>query len=144
MKKMTFFLAFALIAGFISCKKEGCTDENAENFVEKANKDNGSCIYNAEIIFWYDANTAISLDSAGIDSLRVYIDSIKMVTIPASNYSILEPDCGDNGTLSFSRNMGNTPSENALYHINDQNGITLWNGTIDYIGGDCNKKELIY
>lgn len=29
----------------LSCKKEGCMDPMAENYSEKANKDNGSCTY---------------------------------------------------------------------------------------------------
>lgn len=34
-----------LVLGLASCKKEGCTDENALNYNEKAKKDNGTCEY---------------------------------------------------------------------------------------------------
>ncbi len=49
------FKAIALIAPitltaltFSSCKKEGCTDPTAENYNEKAKKDDGSCLYPEE------------------------------------------------------------------------------------------------
>ena len=49
------FKAIALIAPitltaltFSSCKKEGCTDPTAENYNEKAKKDDGSCLYTEE------------------------------------------------------------------------------------------------
>ncbi|TNE53564.1 MAG: hypothetical protein EP338_11110 [Bacteroidetes bacterium] len=38
-------LTVALAFGFASCKKEGCTDSNAENFNSEAKKDDGSCTY---------------------------------------------------------------------------------------------------
>lgn len=36
---------FSLTLIFSSCKKEGCTDRSAENYDEKARKDDGSCIH---------------------------------------------------------------------------------------------------
>lgn len=34
---------------FVACKKEGCTDATASNFDSKAEKDDGSCVYNNPI-----------------------------------------------------------------------------------------------
>jgi hypothetical protein len=43
--KRLFFLLTVPTAIFFSCKKEGCTDANAVNYNQKANKDDGSCEY---------------------------------------------------------------------------------------------------
>lgn len=46
--KMKSIISFALVLGALtlsSCKKEGCTDENATNYNSKAKKDDGSCSY---------------------------------------------------------------------------------------------------
>jgi len=40
-------MAIALIT-FSACKKEGCTDETATNYNDKAKKDDGSCLYDEE------------------------------------------------------------------------------------------------
>jgi hypothetical protein len=51
MKRKTASLSLLLVAslsiGIVSCKKEGCTDPEANNFSEKAKKDDGSCTYDA-------------------------------------------------------------------------------------------------
>ena len=38
-------MALGMVVGTASCKKEGCTDEDAINYEEKAKKDDGSCEY---------------------------------------------------------------------------------------------------
>lgn len=47
MKKSILLISvgFLSLTIFISCKKEGCTNSNAINYDIKANKDDGSCIY---------------------------------------------------------------------------------------------------
>ena len=47
MKKIGFILVG--LAVFTACKKEGCTDSAANNYVEKAKKDDGSCIYKVDV-----------------------------------------------------------------------------------------------
>jgi hypothetical protein len=37
-----FFLPLSLILVFSSCKKQGCTDPNANNYNSSANQDNGN------------------------------------------------------------------------------------------------------
>lgn len=48
MRKVS-FLVVGLLA-FASCKKKGCTDKTAVNYVESAKKDDGSCEYKPVII----------------------------------------------------------------------------------------------
>ncbi len=51
MNKPFLILVFSLLCfGVISCKKEGCTDLKAENYNEKADINNGSCIYGTDSI----------------------------------------------------------------------------------------------
>ena len=43
--KKVIFLPLCLILVFSSCKKQGCTDPNANNYNSSANEDNGNCAY---------------------------------------------------------------------------------------------------
>jgi len=45
--KNTFILIAILGLGIASCKKKGCTDPTANNYSSQAEKDNGSCTYDA-------------------------------------------------------------------------------------------------
>ncbi len=50
MRKSVKFITIAILcigitSTFTSCKKEGCIDVNADNYDEKAKKDDGSCTY---------------------------------------------------------------------------------------------------
>ena len=45
MRKLSFYALAIVVASFYSCNREGCTDQNAINYDEKAKNDDGSCIY---------------------------------------------------------------------------------------------------
>ncbi|MEZ4938318.1 MAG: MbnP family protein [Crocinitomicaceae bacterium] len=75
-------LALAVALTLSSCKKEGCMDENAYNYNWDAEKDNGSCMYNAELkvnVIPKFNGDPISFDSVyhNIMGYRVKFSSIK-------------------------------------------------------------------
>ena len=45
MRKISFYALAIVVASFYSCNREGCTDQNAINYDDKAKNDDGSCIY---------------------------------------------------------------------------------------------------
>lgn len=45
MKIIAILLSCIIVLSFFSCKQKGCTDKNANNFNTKAEKDDGSCVY---------------------------------------------------------------------------------------------------
>ena len=46
---------------FDSCKKEGCTNADADNYDSSAKKDDGSCTYTGRHVIWYNSATAVNL-----------------------------------------------------------------------------------
>jgi len=75
MKKI---LLFSILAIFLnSCsdsRSRGCTDPAAINFESWADYDDGSCVFEADVVFFYDAITANELNAAEFDRLDFYIE----------------------------------------------------------------------
>lgn len=66
MKKAKILLfGFILLSAttFMGCKKEGCTDSNADNYNEEAKKDDGTCTYPTINVF--STNTSGDVKGAG-------------------------------------------------------------------------------
>jgi len=75
MKKI---LLFSILAIFLnSCsdsRSRGCTDPYAYNYESFADYDNGSCAFQADVVFFYNATTANELNAADFDRLDFYIE----------------------------------------------------------------------
>ena len=50
MKLGMMLVTASLTLGTVSCKKEGCTDETATNYNDKAKKDDGSCVFDVPAV----------------------------------------------------------------------------------------------
>ena len=75
MKKI---LLFSILAIFLnSCsdsRSRGCTDPAAINFESWADYDDGSCVFEADVVFFYDVITANELNAVEFDRLDFYIE----------------------------------------------------------------------
>jgi len=91
MKKTTVILvAFMALAAVLttSCKREGCTDENAKNYDEKAKEDDGSCVYDniLDPNDWKgDITGSVTLDATKVYKLSglIKVKNGGKLTIPA-------------------------------------------------------------
>ena len=72
--------ATILISCGVEVETGGCIDPNASNYESFADFNDGSCIYNADVVFFYDAITANELNGftdllwGPIDRLDYYIE----------------------------------------------------------------------
>ena len=55
-------------------RRGGCIDPYAYNYESFADFDDGSCVYTADVVFFYDAITANELNLVGFDRLDYYIE----------------------------------------------------------------------
>lgn len=135
MKKsfLPIFLMSAL--GFTSltgCKKEGCTNGIATNYDSKAKKDDGSCVYDASVQFWYDETASDDMDADGITDLTVYVNDAEIGSYSVvDDFSDAAPACGESGIISKKFNLGSAVKKTISYSIEDQDGQVVDEGTIE-------------
>jgi di/tripeptidase len=77
------FLLFVLTLSLFSCKKEGCTDEDAQNFNENATQNDGSCVYSPNDSIKIQINPVYNGFDLHLDSVYNTIEGygVKFTTI---------------------------------------------------------------
>lgn len=109
---MRYSILTAIIAStlfFTACKKEGCTNPDASNFNHDAEKDNGSCEFNAPSTFVFtDANGNNTVSYSGqterlnqLEELSAYAKSGNSMTISAANLKDMFANTNGNGNGNF-------------------------------------------
>jgi hypothetical protein len=142
MKKLTFlFLAGAFIA-LAGCKTEGCIDPDATNFNADADKDDGSCGFEGSAVFWYGASTSDFLFDDGAVTLTFYVDGNIVGSTAADVFWTAEPNCGQNGSISVTIDLGNAKNKSFTYSVEDQDGWVYWSGVQNFTANTCEAVEL--
>jgi hypothetical protein len=148
MRKITTIILVMSTVLFSSCKKEGCTDENATNYVDGANKDDGTCKYSGKSIFWFDSNTAVNLAGDLLTTLEVYIDNQLVGSIEIDQYTDEIPTCGSGLGINYNIDLGNSTSKTISYTVKSKDisnvEQTVNSGTAAITGGVCKTIEIIY
>lgn len=108
--KIGAFALFGLIA-LSSCKKEGCTDENALNYNEEADKDDGTCEYakTGEVVLKFDHRWGGSHSSWSMNQEYTHPATQEKLTFQTLNYYI--------SNVKLKKSDGSWWSENESYHL---------------------------
>jgi hypothetical protein len=135
-----------ILAGFMTilsgCKKEGCTDNTAKNFDPKAKKSNNTCQFESSVVFWYGKDVANSAKLSGITSFRFYVDNELIGSTASDVYWTGAPDCGQNGSMTATKDLGGSKSKAFEYSVRDQLNVERWKGVINFEAGVCLTQEL--
>ncbi len=150
MKKVFSILGIALISAFVifnsGCsKKEGCTDVDATNYDTEADKScSGCCTYKGTVVIWYGQATANNLVNDGSTSLTYYVDNQVVGSSSANIYFTSSPDCGQNGSITVEKDLGNLKQKSFSYKVMDDLGDIIWQGNIDFDATKCTALELTW
>ncbi len=141
----TLSLAIIALMGIVimpSCKTEGCTNPNAENYDAEADKDCGCCQYSASVVFWYNQSAAEYLMDDDATSLTFYINGQIVGSTGTNVYWPSALSCGSNGSITVEKDLGEETSKTYSYAVKDQTGFTYWNGNITFEAGTCISQQL--
>lgn len=137
-------LTIASMALISSCKKEGCTDPTSLNYSEKAKKDNGTCQYSGEVVFWYDQATSEALIDYWSTSLTFYVDGQIVGSTATNVYWTSAPECGANASITAHKDLGNAKNKSYSYRVVDDLGEEIWSGVINCTANTCLKQQLTW
>ena len=127
---------------FGSCKKEGCTDVDATNYNASAKKDDNSCNYEGSVVLWYGPEASQYFLNDDAVTLTFYVDNKIVGSSAASVYWTGKPSCGDNGSITITKDLSNTKSMSYTYSIIDQTGFEYWSGVLNFTANTCLAVEL--
>lgn len=143
-KMLLFGLVLFSATTFVGCKKEGCTDPDSINYNPDAKEDDASCQYEGKEVFWYNQATADALIADGATALTYYVDGQVVGSSAASVYWTGAPDCGQSGSVTVTKALGNVKNKSYTYSIKDQTGFEYWSGVSNYTANTCTAKQLTY
>lgn len=145
MKSLKLLLLGVLIVGtatMSSCVTEGCTDPDAKTYDSTAGADDGSCLYEGTVVFWYGQSISNLLGLAGAQTLTYYVDNQIIGYSSADVYWTSAPDCGTSGSVTYTRDLGAYTSGTSVYQVVDQDGWIIWSDYITFTANTCEAIQL--
>jgi len=147
MRSIKFFTLGLLIVGstfLTSCKKEGCTDLNSKNYNADAKKDDGTCQYEGRALLWYNQSASTGLQNDGAITLTYYVDGQIVGSSATSVYWTASPECGQNASITVTKDLGGVKNKSYTYSVKDQTGFEYWTGVLNFTASSCEAVQLTW
>ncbi len=133
-------LGMLILSTSYSCRRKGCTYENATNFSAKAKLDDRSCEFESRVSFWFSESTSGFLVSYGVTTLHVYVDDKEVGQISVSDWKP-GADCGGNN-LTVRNAYTGTEKKTYTYEGRSEDGTQYFQGTFKASPNECQSVEL--
>lgn len=152
MKKIiTLFICLSIIGVLSvtnSCKKDdkikGCMDKDSKNYSATAQKDDGSCLFEGQVVLWYDQTASAGLISDGATSLTFYVNGEVIGSSATSVYWTVAPVCGQNGSITVIKDLGNVKTQSYSLSVKDQTGFEYWGASLNFDANTCLQFHLLW
>lgn len=142
MKSLSITLGLISIVSLIGCKKHGCNDPAAENYDKTVEVNDGSCMYESNLIFWYNSSISGALQANDSQTLRFTVNNELLGSAPTTNYWDEEPGCDSLDIIKFTIPLDKKQAVIYNYSVKDEHDSVFWTGSINLLAERCHKLEL--
>jgi hypothetical protein len=84
-----------------SCAKSGCTDANADNFSEQAEKNDGTCHYSADVKVYWLKDFSDDMRHDSIRQFKMFVNGKYVATCESDFYWSQKPDLTSSTVYSY-------------------------------------------
>lgn len=152
MKKAISLFIFVILIGGLSmtnsCKKDskirGCMDKDSKNYNATAQEDDGSCLFDGEIVFWYNKIASDGLIADGATALTFNLGGQVIGSSASSVYWTGSPSCGQNGSITATEDLGKVKTHAYTLSVKDQTGFEYWNVLVNIDANTCTQFQLVW
>jgi len=92
------------------CKKQGCTDPDSVTYNPDAQKYDGTCRYECQVVIWYNLDTSTKLLLDGVSTLYVDIGNASF-QVETKNYWKSPPTCATPGAIKTTIDLGSNKTD---------------------------------
>jgi hypothetical protein len=152
MKRAISIFVSIILVGMLSftnsCKKDnkirGCTDRDSYTYSADAQEDDGSCLYEGSIVVWYDQAASDGLIADGATSLTFTLNGEYIGSTTTDIYWEAAPDCGSNGSVTGSEDLGKNKTQAYTLSVKDQDNFEYWNAVVNIDANTCLQFQLLW
>lgn len=127
---------------FAGCREQGCTDPDAVNYSADAGRDDGSCEFEGDLVFWFDEPYSNFIQSLNVTQLRFFVADDFVGSLDAWSFVEAQPTCGDSGALTVTLEMDDVKNRNFLYRVESQTGAFLTEGLQAVRANTCSVRRI--
>ncbi|MDX1350626.1 MAG: hypothetical protein R3279_10285, partial [Putridiphycobacter sp.] len=80
----------------------------------------------------------------GTSTLTYYVDGAIIGSSAANVYFTAAPECGSQGTVSITKDLGIAKNKTYSYKVLNDSGSEIWEGTHNFEANSCTAIELTF